>query len=208
MDDTGIWVVSFAETGGHMWLYHLDAATQEVLSRTSIPANWSNNVSGAGGWIWILGNTDDSDGAPPGTLFRVDPTSGDITDQFDPEPHDSFFLTVSGDRLWFFKSDGLYALDGSTKSEVVGPLQLPAQCCAGLVADGTGGVWVINGTGSETTRKGVWHVSREGIIDQHSPESPGDGADGIASAFDPSTTSVWIVHHETTVARLAMTSVP
>lgn len=201
VDGTGIWVVSFADEGGHMWLYHLDVTTYEVLSRTSIPANWSNNVSGAGGWIWVLGNTDDSDGAPPGTLFRIDPATGDIKDQFDPESHTSFFLTVSGDRLWFFESDGLYALDGGTGIEVVGPLQLPAQL-SGLVADGTGGVWVISGTGGETTRKGVWHVTSGGIIDQHSAEDPGELADGIAAAFDPVTLSVWIVHYRDTVSRL------
>jgi Tol biopolymer transport system component len=206
VDDSGIWVVTFADEGGHMWLYHLDVTSHEVLSRTSIPANWSNNVSGAGGWIWVLGNTDDSDGAPPGTLFRIDPTTGDIQDRFDPDPHNSFFLTVSGNRLWFFKSDGLYALDGGTGSEIAGPLQLPAQCCSGLVADGSGGVWVISGTGSETERKGVWHVSSDGIIDQHSAENPGELADGISVAYDPTTTSVWIVHYQDTVSRLEITA--
>jgi hypothetical protein len=188
-----------------MWLYHLAVATHELLSRTSIPANWSNNVSGAGGWIWVLGNTDDSDGAPPGTLFRIDPTTGDIQDRFDPEPHHSFFLTVSGDRLWFFNSDGLHALDGSNGTEIAGPLPLPEQCCSGLVADGSGGVWVISGTGSETTRKGVWHVSSDGVVDQHSAETPGDLADGIAVTFDPTTMSVWIVHYQDTVSRLQVT---
>jgi Tol biopolymer transport system component len=202
VDDSGIWVLSFADEGGHMWLYHLDATTHEMLSRTSIPANWSNNVSGAGGWIWVLGNTDDSDGAPPGTLFRIDPTTGDIEDRFDPEPHNSFFLTVSADRLWFFKSDGLYALDGSNGSEIAGPLQLPAQCCSGLVEDGSGGVWVISGTGSETTWKGVWHVSSDGVVDQRSMVDPGALADGIAVAFDSTTMSVWIVHYQDTVSRL------
>jgi WD40 repeat protein len=206
VDDSGVWVMSFADEGGHMWLNHLDVATHEVLSRTSIPANWSNNVSGAGGWIWVLGNTDDSDGAPPGTLFRIDPTTGDINDRFDPEPHNSFFLTVSRDRLWFFTSEGLHALDASTGSEVVEPLQLPAQCCSGLVADGSGGVWVISGTGSETERKGVWHVSSDGIIDQHSAENPDELADGIAVAFDPTTMSVWIVHYQDTVSRLQITA--
>jgi TolB protein len=206
VDDTGIWVVSFADEGGHMWLYHLDAATHEVLSRTSIPANWSNNVSGAGGWIWVLGNTDDSDGAPPGTLFRIDPTTGDVNARFDPEPHHSFFLTVSGDRLWFFKSDGLYALDGNSGTVLAGPLQLPERCCSGLVADASGGVWVISGSGSETERKGVWHVSSDGMIDQHSSENPGQLADGIAVAFDPTTMSVWIVHYQDTVSRLQITA--
>ncbi len=205
VDDTGIWVVTFGDSVGHMWLYHLDAITHEVLSQTSIPANWSNTVVGAGGWIWVLGNTDDSDGAPPGTLFRINPVTGDIEDQFDPEPHHSFFVSVSGDRLWFFKSDGLYALDASTGSEIVGPVDLPGQL-AGLVADGVGGVWVISGSGGETTRKGVWHVSASGIVDQRSDENPGKDADGIAAAFDPATMSVWIVHYEDTVSRLAITT--
>lgn len=215
VDDTGIWVLTFADTGGSLWLYHLDQITHEVLSRTTIPANWSNTVAGAGGWIWVLGNTDDSDGAPPGTLFRIDPASGTVVDQFDPAGGESFFLSVSGDRLWFFKDDGLYALDASTGREVVGPIQLevvgpiqiPGQCCSRLVSDGTGGVWVISATGDGPGAKGVWHVSADGIVDQHSNGNPGELADGIAAAFDPSTSSIWIVHYEDTVSRLEIKSV-
>lgn len=215
VDDTGIWVLTFVDHQDSMWLYRLDETTHNVLSHTAIPANWSNTVAGAGGWIWVLGNTDNSDGAPPGTLFRIDPASGRVLDQFDPAGGESFFLSVSGDRLWFFKGDGLYALDASTGSEALGPLQLevlgpiqiPGQCCSELVSDGTGGVWVIGATGHGPGAKGVWHVSADGVVDQHSNGNPGSLADGIAAAFDPSTASVWIVHYENTVSRLEINAV-
>jgi len=196
---SGIWYVDP--------LYHLDQSTHVVLSRTVIPANWSNTVVGAGGWIWVLGNTDNSDGAPPGTLFRIDPASGAIVNQFDPAGGESFFLSVSGEQIWFFKVDGLYALDANTGSEMFGPLDPPDRCCSGLVSDGTGGVWVISATGDGPGAKGVWHVSADGIVDQHSKGDPGELADGIGAAFDSSTTSVWIVHYEDTVSRLQITSV-
>jgi dipeptidyl aminopeptidase/acylaminoacyl peptidase len=215
VDDTGIWVLTFADRGDSMWLYRLDETTHDVLSRTAIPANWSNTVAGAGGWIWVLGNTDDSDGAPPGTLFRIDPASGAVVDQFDPAGGESFFLSVSGDRLWFFLTDGLHALDASTgrqvveplQLDVVGPIQTPGQFRSELVSDRTGGVWVIGATGQGPGAKGVWHVSADGIVDQFSNGNPGSLADGIAAAFDPSTASVWIVHYENTVSRLEINAV-
>jgi Tol biopolymer transport system component len=201
VDDGGIWVLSFADSGDALWLYHLDQTTQAVLSRTTIPANWSNTVVGAGGWIWVLGNTDDSDGAPPGTLFRIDPTSGEIVDRSDPAGGESFFLTASGDRLWFVQDGELHALDANAGTEAIAPLGLPETSYSTIVSDDTGGVWVISGRRGASSN-GVWHVSMDGIIDRRSDEEPGELADGIAAAFDPSTASVWIVHYENTVSRL------
>jgi dipeptidyl aminopeptidase/acylaminoacyl peptidase len=207
VDDTGIWVLSFADTAGSLVLYHLEQTTYVVLSSTVIPANWGNTVVGAGGWIWVLGNTDDSDGAPAGTLFRIDPATGEVVERFDPAGGESFYLTVSANRLWFIQDGLLHALDASSGSEAIVPLRLPGTPYAYVVSDGSGGVWVISARGAAGP-KGVWHVSADGTIDQASKEDLGDLADGIASAFDPSTTSIWIVHYEDTVSRLEINAVP
>jgi hypothetical protein len=106
--------------------------------------------------------------------------------------------------LWFF-DDGLRALDATTGEQVAGPLDLPDSCCAGLVADHEGGVWVVSaGGGAKAT--GAWHVDRDGQIDGFARENPGIEADGIASAFDPGTGSIWVVHYEDTVSRIQLYS--
>jgi hypothetical protein len=201
VDDSGIWVLTALDDGSSEWLYHLDPDTHDVLARIDIPANWSNTVVGSGGWIWVLGNTDDRDGAPPESLFQIDPTTDRLLGRSEPADGQSFFLEASADRLWFFH-DGLRALDGATGTQVVGPMDLPEGCCAGLVSDGAGGVWVSSGSGNGARDLGVWHVTRDGTIDQESSVDPGPDADGIAATFDAATTSIWVVHYRDTVSRL------
>jgi hypothetical protein len=205
VDETGIWVLAFASDKPELVLYHIDADTHEVVSSIEIPADWSQTVFDAGGWIWVLGNTDNSDGAPPGTLFQIDPNSDQIVTRFEPAQGASFSMAPSGERLWFFH-DGLRALDATAGDEVVGPVDLPSgYFSGGLVADRQGGVWVVSVQGgAENT--GVWHVDVTGQIDGHADENPGDEASGIASAFDPETGSIWVVHYEDTVSRLQLYS--
>jgi hypothetical protein len=204
VDETGIWVLSFAETGREMWLYELDPVTHVVLGRHTIPASWANTVAAAGGALWVLGSTDDANGAQPETLFRVDPTDGSILDRFSLAGGENFAIAPSADRIWFFARGGLRALDATNGQEIVGPLSLPDVCCAGLVPDEVGGVWVVNGSGGEDAERGVWHVGREGAIEERSKGTPGREADGIAAAFDQTTNSIWIIHYERTVARLTI----
>jgi hypothetical protein len=162
-------------------------------------------VFGTGGWIWVLANTDDSNGAPPETLFRINPATNEIVERFDPRGGDPVSVTASRDRIWFLDR-GLRALDASTGEEVAGTVDPPGDyCCNKLVADGEGGVWVLNVRGgAENT--GAFHVDASGWIDALSAEDPGDGADGIATAFDPMTASIWVVHYEDTVSRIQLYS--
>jgi hypothetical protein len=111
-------------------------------------------------------------------------------------------VTPSDDLLWFFDG-GLRAFDATTEEVVVGPLHLPDRCCAGLVSDGTGGVWVVSTRGG-ATETGVWHVRPDGVIDAYSADNPGDDAAGIAVALDPSTNAAWIVHYEDSVSTLRL----
>lgn len=203
VDETGIWVLSFpTQAAGPMFLYRADPISHEVTDTIEIPATWSQSVFVAGGWVYVLGNTDDSNGAPPETLFKIDPSTRDIVAQTQPAGGSELFMSVSLDRLWFF-DDGLRALDAATGHQVVGPLDLPDRCCAGLVADGDGGVWVISTSGEEIAT-GVWHLDRDGQIVAFSDANPGDDVDGIAAAYDAPTTSIWIVHYEDTVLRMGV----
>jgi hypothetical protein len=203
VDRSGIWVLSFADVGGEMWLYHLNPVTHEVLERHSVPAFWANTVASAGGSLWVLGSTN-GDG-PPETLFRIDPASGSILEQYSLNDGENFAIEVSGDRIWYFARGGLRAIDATTGQEIIGPLSLPDVCCAGLIADGAGGAWVVNGTESKADQ-GVWHVNREGGIEERASAPPGEDVGGIAATFDAETRSIWIVHYHRTVVRLAITT--
>lgn len=199
VDASGIWVLTI----GHdtLDLYHLDITTHRVQQRIEIPANWSNSVFAAGGWIWVLGNTDNSDGAPPESLFKIDPATGRIVERLEPADGDAISPTLSGDRIWFWH-DGLRALDPSSGQEVVGPIDVPPTRPFG---DGVGGVWVISATLDATGDPGVWHVTADGLVDRHSDVHLGPKADGIAGAFDPSTNTAWVVHYDRTVSLVRIT---
>ena len=90
-----------------------------------------------------------------------------------------------------------------TGERVIGPLAVSAGCC-GLVGDGGGGVWAVTSEGGGTAT-GVRHVDASGRVDAEAVNIVGDGAWGLASAFDASTTSSWITHYERTVSRLQLT---
>jgi hypothetical protein len=201
VDGSGIWVLA-SRGPDSMRLYRLDPDTFVVVATVELPIGWSQSVFEAGGSIWVLGNTDDRNGAPAETLFRIDPETDTIVGRFEPAGGDPFFVTPSADLLWFFDG-GLRAFDARSERLVVGPLPLPDRCCAGLVADGTGGVWVVS-TGGGPVESGLWHVRPDGVVDAHASGNPGDEASGIAAAFDPATDTIWIVHHEQTVAALGV----
>ncbi|MGZ4132227.1 MAG: hypothetical protein ACXVWF_04200, partial [Actinomycetota bacterium] len=205
VDEAGIWLLSFGGANS-MTLSRIDPETYAVLTSTSIPMGWSQTVVHAGGHVWVLGRTQ-GDG-PAETLFEIDPQTLSIVDQSQPGAKESLYLGVSGDRLWFFH-DGLRALDASTGQQVVGPLDLPEQCCSAsaLTPDGIGGVWVF-GTAASHDQAGVWHVDAAGTIDRYSGTDLGGAVDGIASAFDPATNTLWVVHYDRTVSRVAITPSP
>jgi hypothetical protein len=198
VSDTGIWVLASEDRSYR--LFHLDPDSHAVVATTDIPATWSQSVAESGGSVWISGNTDDSNGAPPETLFQVDPTTYEIVGRSQPADGQAFTLVASGDRLWF-DHGGLRALDGTTGEEVVGPLDLPAGCCSSLTPDGVGGVWVL-GTEAAGERAGLWHVDLNGVVDQHSGSDLGPDVNGKGSAWDASTNSIWIVQGERTVSQI------
>ena len=202
VDDSGIWVLAFPQGGGSMNLYGIDPATHDVAGVVEVPATWSQNVFVAGGWVYVLGNTDDRNGAPAETLFQIDPESLDIIAQFQPADGAALFMSASSDRLWFFHG-GLRALDATTGAELIGPLDAPERCCSGLIADGDGGVWVVSASG-RADETGVWHVDRDGHIDASTSSDPGEDAEGVAGAYDPATQSLWIADSEDTVLRLGV----
>jgi hypothetical protein len=201
VDASGIWVLGNAQDGSqHMWLYRLDGATHEVVTKIQIPAFWSQTVFGAGGWIWVFGSARGD--APAETLYRIDPSTNEIVDTFSPSGAYSFPVAPSGDVIWF-AHDGLRALDAFSGEQIVGPIQLPVPYLAGLVPDGSGGVWVIGEP--DVVGTGIWHLRADGRVDASAEHGPDKQAKGIAAAFDPSTNSVWIVHSEDTVSRLQIT---
>ena len=202
VDETGIWVLSSPIDGSDMTLYRADPVTHDVTNHMAIPASWSQNVFAASGWIYVLGNTDSSNGAPAETLFRIDPVAMTIVDRSQPADGQSLFITPSADRLWFF-DHGLRALDAATGDQVVGSIDLPEACCAGVAADGEGGAWIVNGQG-DAPRTGVWHVDRDGNVVASSEGDLGNEADGLAIDYDAATSSLWIVHYQDTVLRLGI----
>ena len=201
VDDSGIWVLAFENTS--MRLYRLDPQTHVVIATTDIPAEWSQTVVGSGGSIWVPGNTDNSNGAPPETLFQIDPGTNNIVGRTQVADGKAFFIVGSADRLWFYNG-GLRALDATTGQEIIGPLHLPENCCSALTSDGVGGVWVLTTTLS-ASRGGIWHIDADGSIDQQSESDLGAAADGKASAWDPATNSIWVVHAERTVSQIQIT---
>jgi glutamine cyclotransferase len=204
-DATGVWVL--ASTGTHVYtLYRLDPSTLQVTQRIDVAADWSNSVFAAGGWLWVLGDDPDRDDeAPPETLTKLDPGTGSVVGISQPTDGDAFFATPSADRIWFWH-DGLRALDASTGQQIAGPIDVPSECCASELADGTGGVWVItNARSGRADDAGIWHVNRDGVVDRHADVNLGPKSDGVAGAFDPTTDSVWVVHFDTTVSQVQIT---
>jgi hypothetical protein len=61
-------------------------------------------------------------------------------------------------------------------------------------------VWVLDPSGKGP---GAWHVDRDGVIDAVDPTGFGPKVDGNASAFDPGSDAVWVVHYDGTVTRVA-----
>jgi hypothetical protein len=216
VDETGIWVLS-SSGDGHERITRLDPTNYKATMPTmTLPSTWSNTIVSAGSNVWVSGNTDDKNGAPPETLFKLD-ISGDLvaTDEgkvtlseSQPADGDAFVLVPSGNRLWF-EHNGLRALDATTGAEVVGPLALPGflaeptpgGCCSEVTSDGTGGVWAM-GTTTDGEPRGLWHVDQNGVVLEESEASLGNEAAGNASAFDPATHSLWVIHYERTVSQL------
>lgn len=208
VDDSGIWVLTFPPRGGEsLLLYRVDPTTHRVSATTQVPASWSQNVFAAGGWVYVWAGEGGSD--PGATLFRIDPDTAEIEDRVQPGRGTSFSIVPSGDRIWFF-DEGLRALDAGTAAEVVGPLTSYSEafCCSLLVGDGTGGVWVMSGKPTAQRKESLVHLDRRGRVVASTGRTLGPDADGIAATFDPSSSSIWIVHYERDVTRLGLTPAP
>ena len=195
VDPSGIWVLT--STDAVLRLIHLDPQTHEVVGTEEIQSDWSQTVAAAGGQIWVLGSTEGD--APPETLFQIDPATDRIIGRSQPAEGGAFFLVASADRLWYL-SDGLRALDGATGQQIAGPIDLPEGGCCELTPDGSGGVWLLSA--GKDMKPGLWHADQAGVVDMHTDEDLGPEAFGLSSAWDPSTNSIWITHHEQTVSRV------
>jgi hypothetical protein len=197
VDDTGIWVLTNAGAD-RMTVSRIDPDTYSVLASVQLATTWSQTIAHAGGHVWVFGSTQGD--APAETLFELDPETLALTDELQPTDGSAFFLTTSGDRIWF-NHQGLRALDASTGEQAVGSLAPINECCAALTGDGTGGVWVLDPSGS---RPGLWHSDAGGEVDRFDDSSFGGNVDGQASAFDPDTDTLWVVHYDGTITRVVI----
>jgi hypothetical protein len=195
VDDTGIWVLANAGAD-HMTVTRLDPDTYSVLASVRLATSWSQTIAHLGGHVWVFGTTQGD--APAETLFELDPMTLALSDEIQPTGGSGFFMTTSGDRIWF-SHQGLRALDASTGEQAAGPLARIDEFPAALTGDGTGGVWVLDPSGS---RPGLWHADAVGEVDRIDAESFGAKVIGQASAFDPGTDSLWVVHYDGTVTRI------
>lgn len=205
VDPDGIWVLVFAPDHQTMRLVRLDPVRHDVVSKTDLPLSWSQTVFTAGGSIWVLGKSDALAGLGTQDVFlRIGETTNQLMGHAIIAEDGSLRAVPSGDLVWYeSNTDHLFALDATTGESVVGPLQVSAGCC-GLVGDGVGGVWAVASEGGGTAT-GVRHVDASGRVDAEADHIAGEGEWGLASDFDPSTTSIWVTHYERTVARIQLT---
>jgi hypothetical protein len=197
VDDTGIWILTWSGPD-HMTVSSLDPTTYATLQTARLQTSWSQTIAHAGGHVWVFGSTQGD--APAETLFELDPGTLALTDTLQPTQGRSFFLTASGDRIWF-QDGALRALDAFTGQEDVGPLGHVNDCCAALTPDGAGGVWVVDPSGAHP---GLWHVDSAGVIDALDETGFGPKVSGNASTFDPGSDTIWVVHHDGAITRIGL----
>jgi hypothetical protein len=99
----------------------------------------------------------------------------------------------SGAIIWESVGQGLRRYDAATGSD----LGATAISAPELVPDGEGGVWTFQPDGDEADRM-FQHVDADGTVTATGAIGRQEGAmwGGVATAFDPVTNSLWVIHYE------------
>jgi hypothetical protein len=215
VDQSGIWVLSLDPSAGEgeasQILRRVDPISLDVATTLRVvPFSWSENVMVSGGTPWVVGGYMGPNNVVPGpvALAQVNP-NGSTVGVSAPGHGDAFTMVASADRLWF-EHDGVRAIDATNATRDIGPVELSAVaersdgCCSDLVPDGVGGVWAL-GDKSADGPEGLWHLNVDGSVTAASADALGPHAEGLASTFDPSTGSIWIVRGDGFLTQLSIT---
>jgi TolB protein len=201
-DESGIWAL-VQEAGGRHRVVRVDPLTHEIVATGDVPAVWSQTIFAAGGWIWVFG--DDAagrEGIAPGTVYRIDPGTAQVVEQTEVGAT-MWVPATASEATWIRVEGGVQRFDPTSGGLVGAPIQPDVGCCTlPFVADGAGGVWVAS---SADAGGPPWlrHVTADGDVDATGTIDRSDPAwQGVAYVFDPSTSTIWVVHYRDAVSRI------
>jgi hypothetical protein len=197
--DGSLWAVHFTDVPNTLEVVRFDLAQDRVVARIAIPGEWSQEIFTYGDTVWVSALTTGTDGAfggPTGQhlLVRIDAT----TDRYVGQTScDCGVLAPSGALFWASADHELHRFDAATGDDL-GTSAATSTPYSQLVPDGIGGVWTFGADGGGATQGTLAHIDAQGqvvatgTIDRQ--ERPMWG--GVATAFDPDTDSLWVVHYE------------
>lgn len=215
VDETGIWAVYLTLRGNTVEVAHADLNTHELISTFTVPGEWSQTIFAAGGYLWVAALVTGTDGAFFGEgseayLDRIDPVTGNV--EIAARTEGSWSFPAPGGSPWVKVEGGVQRFDFASGSMSGDPIEITMgvteptlTCCSGpFVSDGEGGAWIANLRGPLEGR-GLWHVNANGAVDRFVDAGRAQEVrawEGIASGFDPTTSSLWVVQGEETVSRI------
>jgi hypothetical protein len=206
VDGSDIWVVHFTDVPNTLEVVRVDLADHRVLARIPIPGEWSQEIFVLGGSVWVSALTTGSDGAfgGPGSehlLLRVDPVTNRNVDQISCAC--GLPITPSGEVFWAEVQEGLQRFDAATGSPLGEVISVPSWRGV-VVSDGADGIWYVDPTGP-IDQRGFQHLDAEGRVVATGEIGGANDASswtGIAYAFDPATSSIWVAHYNDSVSRI------
>jgi hypothetical protein len=122
----------------------------------------------------------------------VDPSTAQVDGQIQLGGHDLADVEPSGNLIWYCHN-GLRAIDATTGTEALGPVDgVPSdesyEYCAEIVADGDGGVWVLQHPDR------VFHVGPDGSLVGLGFVPFGQPLNQVT--FDSATDALWVMNYE------------
>jgi hypothetical protein len=196
--DGNLWAVRFTDVPNTLEVDRFDLAEDRVAARIPIPGEWSQEVFTYGNAVWVSALTAGSDDAfgGPGSqhlLIKVDA----LTDRYVGERScQCGELVPSGAIIWESAGRELRRYDAATGAELGSATTISAPDPE-LVPDGQGGVWMFQPDGDDADRM-FRHIEAGGTVTAIGAIGRQEAAmwEGVATAFDPETQSLWIVHDE------------
>ncbi len=192
----GPYVWSLISTNNASRIVKVDPATNRVVARIPLAGSSPRRIFAVDGSIWVY-DTQGLQGAPNGTLRRIDPSTGSVVDTVPLANYESVGVP-RGPVIWIERGGALLRLRASTGEFVGTPVRVAKGIRATQMVAGDGGVWF---SGYDPS-----HASVHDVIHRFDPStgrvevSVEDARGPVAMALAPR--SLWVLNYNGSLERV------
>jgi hypothetical protein len=189
-----VWSVISTQNGSR--IVKVDPATNRVVARIPLEGSSPRRIFAADGAIWVY-DTQGLQGAPNGTLRRIDPSTGMVVDTV-PLANYVGDAVPRGHVIWIERGGDLVRLRASSGEFIGEPVHVAKCIRATQMVAGDGGVWF---SGYDPS-----HASVHDVIHRYDP-STGRVDVSVEDAHGPSAMalaprSLWVLNYDGTLEQI------